>query len=151
MAGKWRSQRAAILDAGTMTRDDPRARNERRRQLRRPYSARPSSLLSQPDFVLGFIGPLPAPCNPVRIWDIQMSANRDQQSWARDRPASCESGTWGSEAARSCCATIRGNDDEACNVPWIRRQSRLRRGPKDKHTILGSRRLLYSTCGKFGR
>jgi hypothetical protein len=27
MAGKWRSQRAAILDAGTMTRDGPRARN----------------------------------------------------------------------------------------------------------------------------
>jgi hypothetical protein len=102
------------------------------------YSGGRSSLLIQPTALISS-GPLRAPCNPGRIGDIQMSANRDQQSSARHRAASCESGTWRREAARSRCPTIQGNDDEACDVPWIRRQSRLRRRPKMSTTSVGNR------------
>ena len=91
--------------AGHMTASDHCSSRKKLLQVGgHPHMRRPtlSPSPSEPArFVLGFIGPLPAPCRPVRTSHIQVCANRDQQSWARHRPASCESRTWGSETARS--------------------------------------------------
>src|ERR1022692_1531048 len=61
--------------------------------IRSPIRA--SILPDQP--ALFSVSLVPAPCRPVRTLDIQACANRDQQSWARHRPASCEFRTWGSD------------------------------------------------------
>ena len=102
-----------LSDVKEMFRQMKGLPTERGRQLRRPHSPRPSSLLSQPALYLVSLVPLPTPCRPVRTLDIRACANLDQQSWARHRPASCESRNWGSETARSC----EGNEIPAFDAP----------------------------------